>query len=273
VPVASCDVSGDIGLRREDQVAWITIDRPRAKNALTGAMLSGLTDIVEQLSTDEQVRIVVLRGAGSDFCAGADMGDLASVLASAPHERKTAFEHGMRDGVQPLLRALLALKQPVLASARGHAIGIGVMFLLAADLVIASETTKITVPQVRLGHTIDHGESWLLPRRIGPSKASQLCLLGERMNADDAERFGLANWVTADSELEARTDEVVADLLEVAPIPLARTKALLAASPTASLEVQLQAEVASASACAATADFVEAITAQVERRPPRFVGH
>jgi 2-(1,2-epoxy-1,2-dihydrophenyl)acetyl-CoA isomerase len=265
-------LSGDIRLRHADRVAWITIDRPEAKNAITAPMLSKLTVIVEELSSDKSAEVVVICGAGTDFCSGSDMGDLASVLGAPPQARATAFEKGLQENIQPLVRAILALKQPIVASARGHVIGLGVLFLLAADLVVASETTKITAPQVRLGHTLDHGESWMLPRKIGQSKAMQLCLLGERMNAVDAERFGLANWLTADADLEALTNEVVAGLLAAAPIPLVRTKALLTASPDASLEMQLKAEVSSVSACAETADFVEAITAQVERRSPRFVG-
>jgi 2-(1,2-epoxy-1,2-dihydrophenyl)acetyl-CoA isomerase len=264
-------MDGQVTVQHADRVAWITLDRPRAKNALTASMTATLGKIVTDVSADDTVELVVLRGAGSDFCAGSDMGDIAAVLGAAPQDRKTAFEHGMQDVIHPLTRALLALRQPLVASVRGHAIGIGAMFLLAADLVVVSETGRISMPQTRLGHTVDHGESWLLPRRVGPAKAMQLCLLGERMTGQDAERFGLANWVTDDADLEARTDAVVADLLAVAPIALARTKALLRSSPDASLDEQLWAEVESASSCAATDDFVEAITAQVQRRTPAYV--
>jgi 2-(1,2-epoxy-1,2-dihydrophenyl)acetyl-CoA isomerase len=262
---------GQVTVEHADRVAWITLDRPAAKNALTSAMVSTLADAVDELSRDDAVEVVVLRGAGTDFCAGSDMGDIASALRAGPAERGASFERGIKGTIHPLTRALLDLPQPVVASARGHAIGIGVAFLLAADLVVASETARISMPQVRLGHTLDHGESYLLPRRIGPSKAMQLCLLGERMTGHSAERFGLANWLTADADLEARTDAVVADLLAVAPIPLARTKALLRASIDASITEQLQAEVDSARACAATEDFVEAVSAQIERRTPKYV--
>jgi 2-(1,2-epoxy-1,2-dihydrophenyl)acetyl-CoA isomerase len=264
-------MSGQVTVNRTDRVAWITLDRPASKNALTRSMLSTLAAAVDQLSGDDTVEVVVLRGTGTDFCAGSDMGDIAAVLGASPAERAASFEQAMQTTIHPLTRALLDLRQPLVASVRGHAIGIGAAFLLAADLVVASETARITVPQVRLGHTVDHGESYLLPRRIGPSKAMQLCLLGERMNGHDAERFGLANWVTDDADLEAKTDAVVGDLLAVAPIPLARTKALLRRSIDATLTEQLQAEVASASACAATDDFIEAISAQVEQRTPNYV--
>jgi len=85
----------------------------------------------------------------------------------------------------------------------------GAALLSAADLVVLSETALVTVPQVGLGHTSDHGESWLLPRRIGLARAMQVSLLGERVAAVDAERFGMANWVTADRDLETRAADVV----------------------------------------------------------------
>ena len=264
--------AGTVLVHRTERVASITLNRPDSMNAMTGPMVSAMTRIVETLATDESVEVVVIRAAGANFCAGSDMSDLSAVLGASPAERQATFEHGMQTTIQPLLRALLALRQPVLAAARGHVIGIGVTFLLAADLVVLSDTTKIAVPQVRLGHTLDHGESWLLPRRVGLSRAMQISLLGDRLSGVDAERLGLANWLAADDELESRTDDLVAGLLRVAPIPLTRTKALLRASATATLEEQLSAEVVSASQCATTNDFVEAITAQVDRRSPRFVG-
>ena len=144
------------------------------------------------------------------------------------------------------------------------------MFMLAADLVIASDTTTISLPQPRLGHSLDHGESWLLPRRIGPSRALQICLLGDVVGAEDLERFGMFNWLTDDADLENRTREVVDGLLSVAPNSLWRTKALLRNSVDASFEEQLLIEREHAAAGAATEDFVEAIKAQVHRRAPVY---
>ena len=263
---------GVVDLQRSGRTTSITLVRPQVKNAMTSGMVSALHRAIDTVAHDDTTEVVVLRGAGPDFCTGSEMGDIGAVLNGSPTERKVAFERGMGDTIHPLARAMLGLRQPVVASARGHAIGLGVLFLLAADLVVLSETARISLPQVRLGHTTDHGESWLLPRRVGLAKAMQLCLLGERMSGRDAERFGLANWVTADADLESRTDEIVAGLLAVAPIALRNTKALLRSSADATLETQLAAETVSASTCAATDNFVEAITAQLQRRPAAFTG-
>lgn len=265
-------MSGQVKLQLMERVASITIENPAAKNALTTPMLAAITEIVGSLASDAGVGVVVFRGAGSDFCSGADMGDLAAILSAPAPQRSAAFEEGMQTQIQPLTRALLALPQPVVASIRGHAIGIGALFVLAADLVVASDTAKITVPQVRLGHTMDHGESWLLPRKVGLSKALQLALLGERMTAVDAERFGLVNWVTRDKDLDDRTGQVVQALLTFSPSAVRGAKSLLRRSLDASLDEQLRTEVEYASTCAGTAEFVEAISAQVEKRAPNFAG-
>lgn len=262
--------NGQIGVQIDDRVAWLTLDRPARRNALTTAMLESLQCAIDHIARRNDIDIVVLRGSGADFCTGSDLGDIASVIGGPSHARKSAFAHGMRAVIQPLTKALLALEQPLIVSARGHAVGIGALFVLAADLVLLSDTCTITLPQVRLGHTLDHGESWLLPRRIGLCKAAQLCMLGEGLGAADAERFGLANWVTPDTELDGNTASVVAKLRSVAPIALLRTKALMRSSWNLGFSEQLDAEVDAASSCAATDDFVEAVTAQIERRTPSF---
>lgn len=265
-------MSDGIRLDHDGRVAWVTIDRPEAKGALTEGMVRALHDIVRDLRSRAGVDVVVLRSEGSDFCAGADLDDLASVLGASADERRAAFDHVIATAIQPLLRDLLALPQPVVVSVRGWSIGIGVMFLLVADLVVASETTRISLPQPRLGHSLDHGESWLLPRWVGPARAMQICLSGSAVGAADLERFGLLNWVTPDADLESRTQGVIGGLLEVAPQSLWRTKSLLRSSLESSLDDQLRAEREHASAGAATDDFVEAITAQLERRRPVYTG-
>lgn len=140
-------MTGQVRIEHTERVAWITIDRPEAKGALTSDMVAALHDTVADLRTRKCVDVVVIRGEGTDFCTGSDMGDIASVLGAPADERREAFDSSISGTIQPLLRDLLALPQPIVASTRGYAIGIGVMFMLAADLVIASDTTKISLPQ------------------------------------------------------------------------------------------------------------------------------
>jgi 2-(1,2-epoxy-1,2-dihydrophenyl)acetyl-CoA isomerase len=267
---AAAPTDGQIGVQIDDRVAWLTLDRPAKRNALTTAMLESLQSMICDIARRDDIDIIVLRGSGVHFCAGSDLGDIASIIGESAQARKSAFAHEIRMAVQPLTNALLGLEQPLIVSARGHAVGMGALFVLVADLIALSDTCTITMPQVRLGHTLDHGESWLLPRRIGLGKATQLCMLGEGLSAADAERFGLANWVIPDNELDSHTASVVAKLRSIPPIALLRTKALMRSSCNLSFSEQLDAEVDAASSCAATDDFVEAVTAQIEKRTPSF---
>ena len=255
-----------------DSTAWITFNRPNAKNALTAEMMADLLGMLSGLADDPKVRVVVLRGKGSDFCSGADVGAMATLLTLPPEERASRFHRTIDERIVPLLHAFRRLPQPIVASVRGYVIGIGVQFALLSDLIIASETAQFILPQVKLAHTLDHGESWLLPRRIGLSKAMQLCLLGEAMNAADAERFGLTNWTTSDQALEKETGQLVARLLRGAPDALRRTKALLVASEGNSLERQLEAERMHVGFGAASDNFIEAVRAFNEKRAPKFSG-
>lgn len=265
-------MSAHLHLTREDGVATIIIDRPDYKNAFRPEMVSAMTEMARCLADDETVRVVAIRHNGKDLCSGADTGDIADAADQSPSERSQAFYHGLATTIHPLLRAFRALPQPIVTSARGHAIGLGAQFLLFADLVVASETLKITVPQVRLGHVFDHGESYLLPQQIGHRKAMELALLGETMNAVDAERFGLINFLVPDADLESRTDDVLGRLTRLPGVALRHSKALMRSSETADLETQLEAERHHAAKCAASEDFVEAITSFREKRPPRFTG-
>lgn len=261
-----------LSLERSGEVAWITINRPERKNAFLSEMVTRLAQIGEEVSNDETCRVVVLRGVGGDFCSGSDVSGIAEGTQRNGPDRTKAADQGLATTIQPLLRTFLGMRQPIVVSARGYAIGLGVQFLLFADLVVASETLKVMVPQVRLGHALDHGESYLLPRRIGHAKAMELALLGEAMSGADAERFGLVNFLTRDEELEATTDTVVAKLLRVSPDALWRSKALVRESQTNDLEAQLAAERKHVSTCMGTEDFVEAIAAFREKREPQFIG-
>lgn len=262
-------MTGSVLLHRHGGVATIVIDRPASRNALTAEMTRHLTEMLMELSRDASVVVVLLSATGRDFCAGMDLADIREAISPDPVVRAASFTTGLPLTVHPLLHALLALPQPVVAAVRGNVIGLGVMLALAADLVVASETTRFLVPQVRLGHTMDHGESWLLPRRIGAAQAARMSLLGETLSAAGAERHGLAGWVVKDGELEGRAREVV-DLLLVLPAPaVAATKRLLRESLDSSLDDQLDREVRESAQCAATDEFVVAVTTVASVTGPR----
>jgi 2-(1,2-epoxy-1,2-dihydrophenyl)acetyl-CoA isomerase len=265
-------MSDEVKLECSEGAAWITLNRPATKNALTPEMMDDLLTVLGGLADDASVRVVVIRAAGPDFCSGADVRGMAKLLALDPEQRAARFHRTIDERIVPLLGAVERLPQTVISSVRGYAIGIGVQFVLLSDLVMVSETAQFVLPQARLAHTLDHGESWYLPRRIGPARAAQMSLLGEPVGAADAERFGLVNWVAQDAELDDKTASLVRRLLRIAPQSLWRTKALLRASRCNDLEAQLSAEREHVAAGAASDDYLEAMKAFQEKRSPRFTG-
>lgn len=253
-------------------VASITFNRPEVRNALTLDMCRALTDFIAGLNEDGQTRVFLLRGNGPDFCSGADLRGMTDITKFPPAERRANVQRDVIEVSQTLFNALNNVKAPIVSSVRGYAIGAGIQFALVSDLVIASETAKLSIPLVRLGHTVDHGESYFLPRKVGAARAMQIMLLGEFITAEQAERFGLVNWVTPDGALESRTAEIVKTLAESPPTATFGMKALLRNASTATLEQQFALEVEAVGNCAATQDFVEAMTAVREKRKPVFTG-
>ena len=261
-----------ISFERRDGVARLVIDRQDRKNALTLAMADQLIGHLETIVGDTSLRVVLLTGAGADFCAGADVGEIGTGLPEDGAERGAQFSASVRKLSLPLNLALRRIRQPIVAAVRGHAIGVGFQLVLASDIVIASETAQFSAPQVKLGHCFDHGESLFLPHKIGTVRAAQLSLLGERWSAGQAERYGLVNWVLSDDAFDARVEAVVAQLAAAPPIALQEAKAQLAFASEDAIARCVEREAAAVARCAMTEDFVEALTAFGERRTPVFTG-
>jgi len=259
-------MDGRVTATRDGRCTHIVLDRPARKNALTAAMLEQLIGAVDELATDATTDVVVINGAGTDFCTGSDVGDIAALLALDAGGRKAAFEKAMSNTVHPLMRSIMELPQVVVVSVRGHAVGLGAALILAADLAVLSKPARISLPQVALGHTVDHGESFLLPRKVGPVRAMQMVLLGERVTGTEAERFGLANAVVADGALDERTAELVSALLAGSPSSLRGSKWLVARSLERDRGAQFAAEVHAVSECAYSKEFATAIEATIGGR-------
>lgn len=267
------DTSSDVLVSREGGLLRIRINRPDRRNAITSGMMHTMRDACEAAAADADVRAVLLEGEGAIFSAGGDIKDIAPVMALSGPERSAHFAEVVRNDSIPLFAAMDRLPQPIVMACRGHVIGAAVEMAAIADLVVASDTVKFTIPQVDLAHTVDHGESYHLPRKIGLAKAMQMCLLAERLGAAEAAAIGLVNWVVPDAELEAKTESVVERLLASPPIAIRGMKALLRDSLTGSFAEQAQREAAMIGQAVATEDFAEAIRAFSEKRAPVFTGH
>lgn len=254
-------------LNVEDRVAFITFNRPERLNALDLGMAESLRDVVAALAARHDVRVVVMRGAGSAFISGGDV---------------TLF-HGDRDAVAATIEKLIGcfheatlglqrLPQPVIASVHGAAAGGGFSLALGADIRIAADTATFIPAYLRLGTSPDGGGTFFLSRLVGASRAFELFVTGGSLTAARAAEMGIVNRIVPAAELERETSRLARAIAD-GPMPaVANTRALFAGRDLDALERQLAAEKQSFLACVRSPDFAEGVAAFLARRPPRFGG-
>jgi 2-(1,2-epoxy-1,2-dihydrophenyl)acetyl-CoA isomerase len=254
---------------KKDGVLTLTLNRPDVLNALTGTMLRGLADAVVKAGRDKAVRLIVFKGAGRAFCAGADLGDVKKQQAQG------RFEHGaeLRKSFNPLIAAVRRVEKPVLAAVRGTAAGAGASLALACDLKVCAEGAKFLNAFAKVGLVPDSGMTWLLPRALGLSLALEHAWLAKPITAERARELGLVNRVAPEGELDAAVDALCAELLAVPPLSLALTKrAFNRALEAESIEDQMEHEAQLQSHLGRTKDHAEGIAAFLEKRAPKFIG-
>jgi 2-(1,2-epoxy-1,2-dihydrophenyl)acetyl-CoA isomerase len=253
----------------DNGVLWITLDRPKAMNALTWDQRERAIQLLETASADPAVRAVVITATGRAFCAGAD---LRAGTSADGKPLPGDVARTIRRGAQRLVAAVLDCEKPVLAAVNGTAAGIGAHLALACDLVIAADTAKFVEVFVRRGLVPDGGGAYLLPRLIGPQRAKELLFFGDDLTAAAAERLGLVNRVVPADDLE-KTARAWAERLASGPTrSLALTKQLVNAALDSDRTTAFAAEAAAQELNMATADAQEGVRAFVERRPPEFRG-
>ena len=250
---------------RENGVVTVTMNRPSKKNAANATMWQELLDTFRQIADTDTDRVVVLTGAGGEFCSGAD---LSADGAQRPNRHQLASMRHISD----VCLALARLPQPTIAKVRGVAVGAGCNMALICDLVVASNTARFSEIFSKRGLSIDFGGSWVLPRRIGLHRAKELVFFADIINAADAERIGLVNRVLLDDEIDAFVDNWARRLAAGPPIALAQSKRLLNNSANVTLEQALDDEGAAQTVNFGTKDTLEAISAFSEKREPRFTG-
>jgi 2-(1,2-epoxy-1,2-dihydrophenyl)acetyl-CoA isomerase len=255
----------------KDGIARLTLNRPQQLNALNEALGRELIDLTGRIEHDPAVRCVVLQGAGDHFCAGGDITMFRELAKQPPRERQR-HEREFLHGIHVAILSLAEMPKPVLARVQGAAAGIGLSFVLLADLAIAADDAKFTLAYNQIGLSPDGSSSYFLPRTVGLKKAMEIAFLGERFDAKTALSLGIVNRVVPRAELDAAVEAMAQRLAAGATQAIGRTKALFRRSSRASLADQLAAEVEHFAASAATDDFVEGANAFLEKRPPRFKG-
>ena len=254
----------DLRVERQGAVLRLTIQREERRNAMSPAVLAGLTRAIEAAQADRTVRAIVITGAGSKaFCAGADL-QSGKAFALDPSEPVGDFAR--------LLRAAKASNVPLIARVNGAATGLGATLAVYADLSIADESAVIGDPHVKVGLVAGDGGALMWPMLIGFQKAKELLFLGDNIPAAEAARLGLITHAVPAAELDARIDALVERLLKLPPLALRGTKkainhtlkglALATFEYGVSLETQSQL----------TRDHAEAVNAFIEKRRPAFTG-
>lgn len=250
-------------------IRTITLNRPRALNALDRDLTIGLRDAVFAAEHDPTMRCLVIRG-GEHFMAGGDLKWFDDLVRSRPSaENRIQFE-GFVHEVHAIILSVRRMPKPVIASVSGAAAGFGMSLMMACDLAIAADNAYFSLAYALIGASPDGGSTFALPRIVGAKKAMEIALLGERLDASTAERLGLVNRVVPLAALDQETNKLAARLAAGPSAVYGRTKALLNGSLNASLESQLQREAEAFAQSAAEPDFAEGIRAFVEKRKPRW---
>jgi enoyl-CoA hydratase/carnithine racemase len=250
-----------------DNVGWITLNRPERLNALTFEVYRELTDTFAALRSEDDVRAVVITGAGRAFCSGGDVHDIIGELFERDMQGLLEFTRMTCE----LIRNIRALPKPVIASLNGTTAGAGACIALASDIRIAAPSAKIAFLFVRVGLSgADMGASHLLPRLVGLAKATEMLYTGDFVSAEEAERMGLYNRVVAQDELAGATKELATRLAAGPAFALMMTKEMLNREMDVSLDTALEWEAQAQATCMQHPDYREAYEAFVEKREPRF---
>ena len=251
-----------------DGVLHVTLDRPEVLNSFNAAMAAELRTALERAGADDAVRAVVLTGAGRAFCAGQD---LAQVL---PRDGEPAPDLGdiVRDGYNPVVRALRALEKPVVAAVNGVAAGAGANLALACDFVIAAESASFVQSFCHVGLIPDSLGTWMLPRLVGLARATQMAMLGEKVPARQALEWGMIYAVVPGEELTAAAGALAARLAGMATRGLGLTKLGFNRGFANGIEAQLALEEELQRAAGRTVDYAEGVRAFVEKRKAVFEG-
>jgi 2-(1,2-epoxy-1,2-dihydrophenyl)acetyl-CoA isomerase len=252
---------------REGAVAYLRLHRPEKLNALTAKMSHELSDALEGIAGDDDVRCVVITGEGRGFCAGQDLSEFGDGTGERPD-----IQAHLADTYHRLIPQIHEVPKPVIAGVNGVAAGAGLSLAMACDLRIASDAARFTQAFVKIGLVPDSGGTFFLPRAVGYAKALQLSITGDLLDAETAESIGLVNRVVPAASFE---DDLRAEAERLAAMPtaaIAETRTLLLEALTLDLHEALAREAKAQERMAKSDDFLEGVTAFMEKRDPKFTG-
>lgn len=259
----------DLLLEKEGGIATITLNVPEKLNALTRKMSRSLPLVADDIAKDEEVRVVIVTGAGRGFCSGADV----TAMARGSGTTQPSLYERLQVIGWPHYDVFPRLNKPVIAAINGACVGGGFSLALSCDIRIASETARFGVAQVARALVPDYGLTYYLPLAIGMSRALELMFTAEIIDAAEAERLGIVSRVVSPDELMKVTQELATKIAKQAPIPVELTKKMVWRGLFDDLTRQIDLETYAQQICFQTEDFRDSVRAFLEKQPqPQFKG-
>jgi len=260
-----------VNLHRRGGAAKIELNRPERMNAWNRQFGYDLRDAVESTAADDEVRCVVITGAGRGFSSGADLKEMSTNDDLTPDGRPDVYRT-LTERYHPIITGIRRMPKPVVAAVNGPAVGIGCSLAICSDLIVARESAYLLLAFVNIGLVPDGGSSVFIPVRAGHARAFEMAMLGERIPAAQALEWGLINRVWPDEEFDANVDALVAKLAEGPTRSYAGTKRQLNRWLYEGMDDQLELEAQIQREMAGSDDFVEGVLAFTQKRQASFGG-
>ena len=255
-------------MNRDGAAVRIALDRPERMNAWSEGLSRDLLAVLREVAADETVRAVLLTGNGRAFCSGADLKDGADAAVAGKLDTYGVLTRWYH----PIVTTIREMPKPVVTAVNGPAAGAGMSLALAGDLVVAAESAYFMLAFVGIGLVPDGGASLFVPSRVGFARAAEMAMLGERVSAAKAVDWGLINAAWPDAEFAAKADALLARLAAGPTRSYAGTKRELNHWLYDRMAAHLELEASIQREMATSADFIEGVSAFLEKRPPEFGG-
>jgi 2-(1,2-epoxy-1,2-dihydrophenyl)acetyl-CoA isomerase len=255
-----------IKVRIENNVAWLTLNRPDVFNSFNREMALRLQKDLDAAETNPEVRAIVIIGEGRAFCAGQDLGEVTSPDLN-PGFKKILEEH-----YNPIVKRIRSIEKPIIAAVNGVAAGAGANIALACDIVVASERASFIQAFSKIGLIPDSAGTFFLPRLIGFQKASALMMLGDKVSPQEAEKLGMIYKIYSAEDFNAEVLVLAENMAAMPTKALGMTKRLLNQSLVNDLTAQLELESELQIEAAQSEDYTEGVSAFIEKRKPIFKG-